>query len=67
MMKNREPFNIKPIILAYNVFLVLMHLVIFPFGLWATDWMATTVKCEKMDLTNVTDKFKANVQILLGR
>ena len=65
-MKNREPFNIKPLILAYNVFLVLMHLVIFPFGLWATDWMSTTVKCQKMGLINA-DKFKDNIQIFIGR
>ena len=33
-MKNRAAFNLKPFILAYNVFLVVLHIGLFPIGLW---------------------------------
>lgn len=66
MMKNREPYSIKPYMLAYNLFLVLLHLTLFPLGLWATNYFETTWNCSKIDLESGKNTVKENIIVLLG-
>lgn len=66
MMKNREAYNIKSFILVYNIFLVLLHALLFPVALWATDYMKTTWTCKKIDLVNAENKLKENIAVILG-
>ena len=66
MMKNREPFNIKPYMLAYNIFLVLLHLLLFPLGFWASDYFRTTWRCERLVVEPGKNTLKENIIILLG-
>ena len=65
-MKNREAFSLNSYMLAYNLFLVWLHVVLFLLGFWATDGLQTCWKCAKIDLTSEKITLKEKTITLIG-
>lgn len=66
IMKNRQPMNVKPYMMAYNVFLVLLHVCLFPFGVWASDYFVSPWECKILATEYGPGTFKDQVIIALG-
>ena len=66
MMKNREPYHIKPYVIAHNVFLVLLHLILYPLGLWSTDFGYSCWECKRIDIHHPVHGHKEYMALMLG-
>jgi len=58
MMKNRKPYDLKWIILAYNLFTLSIHIVLFPFALYAFNFTIGCWKCRKLNLIDPPNMHK---------
>uniref|UniRef100_T1INH9 Elongation of very long chain fatty acids protein n=1 Tax=Strigamia maritima TaxID=126957 RepID=T1INH9_STRMM len=51
LMKNRKPYNIKPVIIAYNTIMVVANGLIF-IQVWRYGWSEYKLICEPVDVSN---------------
>ncbi|XP_015784314.1 elongation of very long chain fatty acids protein AAEL008004 [Tetranychus urticae] len=49
MMKDRQPYELRGVMLAHNTFLVLLNGIGFLVGMWGTNWGLDTLKCRPFD------------------
>jgi hypothetical protein len=66
MMKNREPIYVKPYVVAHNVFLVVLHVVLYPIGLWATDFGTSCWQCRPINVDDPVNGRKEYMALMLG-
>lgn len=63
-MKNRPPFDLRPLMLLHNSFLIGVNGCGFFVGLWVTNFGFDTWKCERIDPSKAT--LKDTLAIYLG-
>ncbi|KAI1305302.1 Elongation of very long chain fatty acids protein 1 [Halotydeus destructor] len=63
-MKGRKPFDLRPLMLLHNSFLIGVNGCGFFVGLWVTNFGYDTWKCQKLDPNNST--LKETLAIYLG-